>query len=382
MATQPRSPELLRETYDAWIAHGKNAGAAARSLKRAESTFKAALDECKERGMHLSEGARSAVTSANLSGTEARAGWIVQVDPETGSRKSTYWRAPELPVDDLLDKIRTAFEGIIPAKPAVAPKAVMDDLMTVYPLFDVHLGMLAWGAETGSQDYDTKIAADDMRYAFAKIHALTPQSRSAIVLLGGDFFHADNDDAVTKKSKHHLDVDGRQFKVLETGIQLIAETVEVLLNKHDDITIRVLRGNHDEDSHKVMTFALFERYRDEPRVVVEKDPRDLFMKQWGRCLISAHHGDKAKPQQLTLYLSDVCPYWSDTRHRFMFTGHVHHEQSKDVGPLRWESLRAFCPPDSYASGMSYATRRALQSITFHKTDGLVLRAADPIERPL
>jgi hypothetical protein len=30
--------------------------------------------------------------------------------------------------------------------------------------------------------------------------------------------------------------------------------------------------------------------------------------------------------------------------------------------------------------MGYGGRRALQSLTFHKTDGLVLRALDPIER--
>jgi hypothetical protein len=83
---------------------------------------------------------------------------------------------------------------------------------------------------------------------------------------------------------------------------------------------------------------------------------------------------------MTLYLSDVCPFWSDTRHRFCFTGHVHHDHSKDIGPLKWESLRAFTAPDAYASGMGYASRRALQAITFHKRDGVVLRAIDPIER--
>ena len=168
---------------------------------------------------------------------------------------------------------------------------------------------------------------------------------------------------------------------MDTGVDLIAETAERLLEKHEDLTIRVLRGNHDEDSHRVLTFALAERYRLEPRVTVEKTPHDLFMKQWGRCLVSAHHGDTAPPERLTLYLSDVCPFWSDTRHRVMFTGHIHKDVAKDVGPLRWESLRAFCPPDAYASGMKYVSRRALQALTFHKVDGLVLRAIDPIERP-
>lgn len=69
----------------------------------------------------------------------------------------------------------------------------------------------------------------------------------------------------------------------------------------------------------------------------------------------------------------------DTRHRYALTGHVHHDQAKDVGGLRWESLRAFCPPDAWAAGMGFAPRRAMQALTFHKRDGLVLRALDPIE---
>jgi hypothetical protein len=104
------------------------------------------------------------------------------------------------------------------------------------------------------------------------------------------------------------------------------------------------------------------------------------MFQWGRSAIFSHHGDKGKPEQMVRYFSDICRFWSDTRHRHYFTGHVHHDQAKDFGAIKWESLRAFCPPDAYAASMGYASRRALQSITFHKVDGIVARAYDPIER--
>ena len=281
--------------------------------------------------------------------------------------------------DDTLQRIRVAFEGMQPAKVARPPKQIMDDLCTVYPLMDVHYGMHAWGKETGT-DYDLKLANGDMRKAFAKVSALTPPSAESVLIIGGDFFHADDTKAETPAHKHNLDVDGRHFKVLDDGVEIISEVIDTLLYKHSKLTVRVMRGNHDEHSHLVLTFALGQRYRSEPRVDIEKNPRDLFMKQWGKVLISAHHGDRAPPERLTLYLSDVCPYWSETRHRYCFTGHVHKDQAKDVGPLRWESLRAFCPADAYAAGMGYAARRALQSITFHNVDGLVQRNMDPIER--
>ena len=305
--------------------------------------------------------------------------WIKTGKDADGVSRSIYLK-PSQTSDDVLERIRAAFEGMEPAKLVAPPETVHEDLCTVYPLMDLHLGMMAWGRETGSEDYDLSLACRDMRHAFAKVLALVPASKEAILILGGDTLHADDDRAETPQNKHKLDVDGRQFKVIDTAIAILSETIERLLEKHSRLTIRVLRGNHDMHSHMVLTFALAERYRNDPRVVVDKDPRDLFMKQWGRSAIFAHHGDRAKPDRMALYISDVCPFWSETRHRHYFVGHVHHDHAKDIGPLRYESLRAFCPPDSYAAGMGFGPRRALQAVTFHKNDGPVLRALDPIER--
>ena len=287
---------------------------------------------------------------------------------------------PDPAPDDLLERIRDAFDGIATVAPVAAPETIMADLLTVYPLMDVHMGMYAWGAETGGTDYDVNITSADMRHAFAKIAAITPASAEAVLIVGGDFFHSDDTKAETPQSKHRLDVDGRFYKVVDAGVSILRLTIDALLQKHARVEVRILRGNHDEHSHVILTFALAAHYATEPRASVIKDPRDLYQRQWGRCAIFAHHGDKAKPQPLALYLSDACPFWSATRHRHFFSGHTHQDQAKDLGPLRWESLRAFCPPDAYAASMGYGGRRALQSVTFHKTDGLILRALDPIER--
>lgn len=330
--------------------------------------------EARERDPAISAGMEAVGTGIVPSGM-----WIKTGKDEDGVSRSIYLK-PAQAADDVLERIRTAFEGLEPAKPVVAPEAVLGDLCTVWPLMDLHLGMRAWALETGSQDYDLNLACQDLRHAFAKVLALTPASKEAVLILGGDTLHADDNRAETPQSKHKLDVDGRQFKVIETAISILSEVIELLASKHAHLTIRVLRGNHDMNSHAVLTFALAERYRNEPRVAVEKDPRDLFMKQWGKSAIFAHHGDRGKPDRMALYISDVCPFWSETKHRHYLVGHVHHDHAKDIGPLRYESLRAFCPPDSYAAGMGYGPRRALQALTFHNRDGLVLRALDPIER--
>ncbi len=306
--------------------------------------------------------------------------WVKTKATEDSPGFSVLLKPPERDPEDVAKAIRETLEGMEPAKEVEPPDAVMADLLALYPLMDAHVGMLAWARETGGEDYDLKHAAQDMRHAFAKVLALMPPAEQAVLIIGGDYFHSDDTTAETFASRHKLDVDGRFFRVLDVGIAIIAETITRLLEKHATVMVRVLRGNHDPHSSLTLTFAIAERYRNSPRILVEKDPRDLFMLQWGSCALFAHHGDKGKPQQMALYLSDVCPFWSQTRHRHYFTGHVHHDQAKDIGPLRYESLRAFCPPDAYAASVGYGGRRALQGIVFHKHDGLVLRALDPIQR--
>jgi hypothetical protein len=357
---------------------------AAREMGLGERSFKRLLDRA---GMTADARTDYRLDPAIKNGMEAIGTRMVpalawaKVPPKDGEIGYSLMLRPEAePPEAVAERMRAALEGMVPAEPVVAPESVMADLCAVYPLMDAHVGMMAWGRETGSQDYDLGHAAKDMRHAFAKVLALTPAAEQAILIIGGDYFHSDDTRAETPANRHKLDVDGRFWKVLDVGIAIIAETILRLLQKHARIHVRVLRGNHDPHSSMTLNFALAERYRDEPRVTIEKNPRDLFMMQWGRCAIFAHHGDKGKPQQMAIYLSDVCPFWSDTRHRHYLTGHIHHDHAKDIGPLRHESLRAFCPPDAYAASMGYGGRRALQSITFHKIDGLVLRALDPIDR--
>jgi hypothetical protein len=373
MATKPRSPELLRETFDAWIANGKNAGAAARSLGRAESTFKAALDECKEKGYHLSEGARGAVISAGLSGNEAKAGWIVNVDPETGSRQSTYWRAPEADTESIIDRLRSAFDGLA-ASPVIAAPSYNDaDLITVYPIPDAHVGLQSWGKETG-EDYDTDKAAARVSEWVASCVASSPASETAIILGVGDLTHADDQTNQTPRSKHVLDVDTRHFKTLDMTIAAVAAGIESAAAKHKRVIVRILPGNHDATTYMAVLFALAERYRDNPRIEVQKIPGEFFAHQFGKVLIAAHHGDKAKAERLVMFMADQFPeMWGATRHRFLYTGHLHHHKSQDYGGVQWEQLRAVTARDAYAVAHGYTARAQMQGITMHRERGEVSR---------
>jgi len=348
-------------------------------MGRNYSTTHETLERAKKNSeLDKNPGVANALSRVGIDPKAARFGYR-RVEGEDGSFDTVFWKLEEQEAATYAEELAATFSNIKPAKPTKAPKHTLKELCTLWPFTDVHAGMYAWGAETNDQDYDLDHFRADIQTAFAQLDALTPDSEQAILLLNGDTFHAD-DGYETPESGHKLDVDGRQHKVLDTGVQVFADLAHRMLQKHHTITIRVMRGNHDRHSHLALSLALEAYFRDEPRVTVEKPAFDLFMYQFGRCLIAAHHGDKAPAERLIMAISDNCGCWDATRHRYAFVGHLHSSYKQDYGAILFERLRAFAPPDAYSAGSMFGARRALSTLTFHETHGLVLRAQDPIER--
>lgn len=384
MPTPPLAESALQAAVDSWRDAGQSiARGVALHAERHGSinyhTFRSRLDEAKRRGLHLSSGARTVVDRARLDYSEAKGGWIHDYDADGKKVGTTRWSAPqEGPSEqDVLERMAAAFASIPTAPIVPPPEHLSDDLCVLWPLYDIHWGMHAWGLETGGDDYDLKLAAQDLRGAFDRVLALVPACAEAVLLIGGDFFHGNDNTNQTPANRHNLDVDGRIYKTIDTAIEAIDYAIQQVQTKAGKVTVRVLRGNHDEDSHRHLTFALAERFRDS-RVTVRKDPRDLFMFQWGRASIFAHHGDKMKPEEFVMRMADVCPFWSATRHRYAYTGHKHSLAARRIGGVHWEQLDAFCPPDAY--GSTWTSRRAFKAEVFHKHSGRVLSAHDPLER--
>lgn len=375
MPTPPLSDELALEAWEAYVAHDYKKKPAADSLGISDGGFSNRLKIAKERGFHLSEGARGVIGAAKLAPTEARGGWLHSYDEDGKKIGATYWKAPESALDsqDALDRIRRAFDGLEPVAPSAAPLHADADLLTLYPIADAHVGMMAWGQETG-EDYNTRIAHDRIVSWIGRAVASSPESDIGVILSVGDTLHSDDQTNMTPASKHILDADTRQFKTIDVTIRALAASVDLALTKHRQVIVRILPGNHDPHGYMALLFALAERYRNEPRVIVQKIPGEFFLMEFGKCLLAAHHGHRAKADRMVLALADEhAEAWGRTRHRFLWTGHLHHHKSQDIGGVQWEQLRAVTARDAYAASHSYTARAQLQAITYHKTLGEVQR---------
>lgn len=273
-----------------------------------------------------------------------------------------------------LDRVIEAVRAITPIDPIPAPAYTDADLLTVYPIADAHIGMLAWGKETGA-DYDTEIATTRLKNWIARAVAAAPSSRTAMILDVGDLTHADDQTNQTRQSKHILDVDTRHYRTVDETIEALGAAIELALAKHEEVIVQVLPGNHNPTAYIPIVFALAERYRLNPRVTVIKRPGEHFVHVFGNVMIAAHHGDKAKPERLVMALADAhAKEWGTTLHRYLFTGHLHHLKMADIGGVQWEQLRAMTELDAYAVSHAYRGRAQLQAITYHREAGEIERA--------
>ena len=275
----------------------------------------------------------------------------------------------------LIDALKETFnEYTGHATIAPAPDATDADLLSVYPIADQHHGMMAWSHESG-EDYDIQIGSERLRACMRDLVAQSPPSGQAIILNLGDWTHQNDHKQVTPGSGHQLDLDSRYFKVLKTGVQLMLDCIDLALQRHAQVLVRNLPGNHDPDAAFALTLALSAFYDGHDRVTIDEDPSDFFFYRHGRTLIGANHGHKIKkPQDMAMLLASMRREdWGATDFRHWYFGHIHHETAKEVGGVRCESFQTLAARDAYTASHGYVAGNSLTSITHHIEDGEIGR---------
>lgn len=369
MATLSLTAEQMQEAVDAFTMYGSDQ-AAADALGLTLPGYKhrkrrgiiAGLDEAIVHAAPAGHRVKGVSTLYNRNG-EVDAQWVKTV-------------AGELPLEEQVQAIKDAFaDWDIPELSGfVYPTGTDPELATIYPLADWHLGLLAWGKESGA-DWDLTIAQQTIQNSLQRVVGASPNSSEAVILGLGDLLHSDGYENTTAKSKNLLDVDGRWPKVLRAATDLVIYAVDLALQKHAHITVRILPGNHDEESAIAVSLALSLAYGKEERVTVDTDPSRFWWWRWGVTLLGATHGDKAKMNELPLLMAVRDPVgWGATKFRSIYTGHIHKDTGLELGGVKVESFQTPVAPDAWHSSMGYGAGRSLSSITHHKQLGEVSRS--------
>ncbi|HUT03317.1 MAG TPA: oxidoreductase [bacterium] len=254
-----------------------------------------------------------------------------------------------------------------------APARVNEDLLTVYPVGDPHLGMYSWAAETGS-DFDLEIAERLMCSAIDRLVACAPASAIALLLELGDLFHADNSSNATPRNANALDVDTRWARVLQIGLRVMIYTIKALLKKHKKVIVKLNAGNHDPHTSFALSLALDAFFHLDDRVVVDLSPAVHWYYTFGKVLIGSTHGDTTKVAALPGVMAADRPVdWGGTTHRYWYLGHIHHRDMKEFPGVVCEYFRTLAARDAWHSQQGYRAGRDMVCIVHHKNHGEVER---------
>jgi len=298
---------------------------------------------------------------------------------KTDKNKEDFLNSIKKSIDDIIIDLRKEVENASKHLPRYTtiyqgPNELIDDfyekdIITIYPIGDLHLGMLSWDEETG-ENYDTKISYELLLKAFKRMIDSSPNSETAILANLGDFFHIDDTRNETLKSGNRLDVDSRYPKILKTGLKLITEIIEMLLKKHDKIIIRNAIGNHDPHTSYFLNEYIKAWFNDSQRLIIEDSVKTFWFYKFGKNLIGITHGDTCKMDHLPeIMASDAKEYWSDTEFRYWYIGHVHHQQLKEYRTCQVESFGTLAAKDAWHSSSGYRSQRQIKFKVLHKDYG-------------
>lgn len=244
------------------------------------------------------------------------------------------------------------------------------DQCAVYPIGDYHVGMMAWGAETRSDNYDLKIAESLLQEAAETLMDAAPPCETAVVAFMGDFVHFDSFKPVTPAHGHLLDADSRFGKVGRTAMRIVRHIIAAARRRHRHVHVIFLRGNHDPAVAELINMFLGMFYEGEPGITIDTSPSYFRYYEFGKNLMGFAHGDKLKPDRMPMVMAnDMAEAWGRCPERVIFTGHVHHKSADDKSGVGVETVPVLIPNDAYAADAGYRSRRRMEVVVFDREFG-------------
>ena len=239
---------------------------------------------------------------------------------------------------------------------------------------DLHAGKLAWGDETGWENYDLGKAEEVFE---AALEALIERSKSfgcdrVLMPLGNDLLHSDTKQGTTT-SGTQLDNDSRYQKVFATVRRMCVRAIDRCREEIGPVKVVMVPGNHDALSNWHLGDSLECWYRREKDVQIDNGPALRKYHQHGLVLLMHTHGNRGKLDKYPEIMAAERPdLWGATKFREAHTGDKHHQRVLELRGCKVRISPALCPPDAWHSEMTFiGVQRSAESFCWHPEEGLI-----------
>lgn len=277
--------------------------------------------------------------------------------------------------EELRDDIIKAMNEHSPTYYKIKRKKQKNGHLLVIDPADIHIGKLCSSFETG-EEYDAQIAVQRVKEGVKGIiNKADGFNIDKILFVGGnDILHVDTPKRMTTSGTPQ-DTDGMWYENFMIAKKLYVDVLEMLISV-SDVHFVYNPSNHDYMSGFMLSDSIQSWFRKCKNITFDCGIAHRKGFKYGSNLIGTTHGDGAKIPDLPLIMAnEFSKEWAETKHRYVYTHHVHHKTSKDFHGITVESLRSPSGTDSWhhRNGYGVGGVKAIEGFIHSKKHGQVAR---------
>jgi len=318
-------------------------------------------------------GVKAAAEKAGVDVESVKHGWLKTKDATLFFKNPSHKEESQKKLEELSKQLIKDIKEFAPVYPALKrTKGKKEHLFVIDPA-DIHIGKLADSFETG-ESYNNQIAVKRVKEGVQGIlNKAQGFPIDKILFIGGnDILHIDTPHRTTTSGTPQ-DTDGMFYSNFLIAKQLYVDILLQLI-AIAPVHFTFNPSNHDYQSGFFLADVIQTYFRNNKEITFDCSIAHRKGYKYGQNLIGTTHGDGAKHQDLPLLMATEFPIeWSETKHRYIYTHHVHHKTSKDYIGVTVESLRSPSSSDSWHHRKGYLSLAAVEGFIHHRENGQVAR---------
>lgn len=275
--------------------------------------------------------------------------------------------------DNLSKALLSDLKAYIPKYDKIVYEDKKDAHLLVIDPADVHIGKLCSAFEVG-ETYNNQIAVQrvlqGIKGILNKVKGFDIDQIKLII--GNDILHIDSPKRQTTSGTPQ-DTDGMWHTNFIIAKQLYVDVIEILM-QIAPVHVTYNPSNHDYTHGFFLAQVIETHFNKSENVTFDTSIAHRKYYTYFDNLIGSTHGDGAKTENLALLMAHESKDWSNCKHKYIYTHHLHHKVSKDVMGVCVETLRSPSGTDSWhhRNGYQHAPK-AIEGFLHHKYNGQIAR---------
>ena len=319
-------------------------------------------------------GVKAAAEQAGVDVESVKHGWLKTKDASLFFKNPLHKDESQKQLEELSKQLIKDLKQFAPIYPEITRKLGKKEHLLVLDPADIHIGKLADSFETG-ETYNNQIAVKRVKEGVQGIlNKAQGFPIDKILFIGGnDILHIDTPKNTTTSGTNQ-DTSGMWYSNFLIAKQLYVDVLLELIAVAD-VHFTFNPSNHDYQSGFFLADVIQTYFQNNKNITFDCSIAHRKGYRYGNNLIGTTHGDGAKQADLPLLMAQEFPIeWSKTKHRYVYTHHVHHKSSKDYAGVTVESLRSPSATDSWhhRKGFQHAPQ-AVEGFIHHYKNGQIAR---------